>query len=73
MYGLYPEKWWTNDTAGDNLDECTDEDLENFLIMARPLIMDMIPEPDNEDAPTDTGFVRQSFFLSYELLRFMNS
>jgi hypothetical protein len=63
MYGLYPEKWWTNDVAGDKLDECTDEDLENFLIMARPLIMDMIPEPDSEDAPTDTGFVRQSHFF----------
>jgi gamma-aminobutyric acid type B receptor len=62
MYGLYPEKWWTNDVARDKLDECTEEDLENFLIVARPLIMDMIPEPD---APTDTGFTAKNFTNTY--------
>ena len=42
-----------------SLDECTDKDLENFLIMSRPLTMHMLPEPDGEDAPTDAGFVRK--------------
>ena len=60
IYGSYPEKWWTDSVAGDHLDECTEDELNNFLILARPLIMQIIPEPENEDAPTDTGFVRRS-------------
>ena len=45
----------------DNQDECTDEDLENFMIMTRPFTMHMLPEPDDEfeDASTDAGFIRK--------------
>ena len=60
---LYPKKWWTNIIASDHLDECTEEELNNFLILARPLIMHIIPEPDDEDVPTDTGFVRNDLSL----------
>ena len=57
IYGWYPDKWWTEEVAGEHLDECTDQQLEEFLRMSQALFIDNIPEPDNYDLPTVAGYV----------------
>ena len=37
---------------------CTNEMIHKFLNDSRALIMNVFPDPDDEDALTDTGFVR---------------
>ena len=54
VYAWYPEKWWTE---GDDLDGCTNDFLEDFLIRARALLLNIVAEPDDFDAITDGGFV----------------
>ena len=57
LYAWYPDKWWTEEIAGEPLDECTDKELEEFLWQARPLTIHLLPEPDDHDIPTVAGFV----------------
>ena len=57
MFGWYPENWWKEEVAGEHIDECTDDQLEEFLRKARPLIIHFIPEPDDHDLTTDANIV----------------
>ena len=43
--------------AGERLDECTDQEIEEFLWKSRALVIQLLPEPDDFDAPTTAGFV----------------
>ena len=61
LYGWYPERWWTEEVAGEHIDECTDRELEVFLRNSRSLIIHLQPEPDDFHQITDAGIV--SFFL----------
>ena len=43
--------------AKEHIDECTDEELEEFLKKAQPVLINLVPEPDDYDLPTSAGFV----------------
>ena len=43
--------------VGDHLEECTDEELEDFLQRSRALVLHLLPEPDDYALPTTAGFV----------------
>ena len=53
----YPDKWWTEEVAGEHLDACTDKELEDFIRKSRAISIHILPEPDDYDLPTDAGFV----------------
>ena len=57
MAGSYPERWWTEEVAGEHIDECTDKELEVFLRNSRSLIIYLQPEPDDFHQTTDAGIV----------------
>ena len=57
MFGWYPDKWWTEEVAGEHIDECSDEELETFLKKSQSLIIDILPEPDDYHQTTDAGIV----------------
>ena len=57
IYAWYPDQWWTEKIAGDHLDECTDEELEEFLGKSRVVMLHIAPEPDDFDKITVAGFV----------------
>ena len=57
IFGWYPDNWWTEEIAGEHIDECTDDEVEEFLRKARPLIVQLIPEPDGNDIETAAGIV----------------
>ena len=57
MFTWYPKRWWTEKVAGEHIDGCTDEEVEQFLIRAQPLLVNLIPEPDDYDLQTVAGFV----------------
>ena len=56
-FGWYPDRWWTEEVVGEHIDECTDEELEDFLRRSRPLVIHLIPEPDDYNFKTDAGIV----------------
>ena len=56
IYGWYEERWWTEEIAQEHID-CTDEDIRSFLVRARPLLIQIAPEPDDFDLPADPGMV----------------
>ena len=56
MFGWYRERWWTEEVAQEQID-CSDEEMESFLERARPLLIQLLPEPGDYDAATDAGFV----------------
>ena len=62
-FGWYPDRWWTEEVAGEHIDECTDEELEEFLRRSRPLVIHLIPEPDDYDLETDAGIVSWQNFM----------
>ena len=39
------------------IEGCSDEMLEDFLVKARPLLIRLFPEPDDEDTVTAAGIV----------------
>ena len=59
MFGWYPDKWWTEEVAGEHIDGCTDDELEAFIGNARPLLLNILPEPDDYDAVADAGYVSE--------------
>ena len=60
MYTWYPERWWTEEVAGEHIDECSDEEMEEFLVRAQPLLINLVPEPDDYNLQTVAGFVSLS-------------
>ena len=58
IFGWYSERWWTEEVARERID-CTDEELESFLGKARPLLIQLLPEPDDYNLITDAGFVSE--------------
>ena len=66
MYGWYPDKWWTEESAGEHIDECTDEEIETFLEQSRALVIHLLPEPDDYNQKTDAGMVSISLLLNFE-------
>ena len=56
IYSWYEERWWTEEIAKEHVD-CTDEDMQLFLVRARPLLIQILPEPDDFDLPADPGMV----------------
>ena len=58
MFGWYADGWWTEEVTQEQID-CTDKELESFLGKARPLLIQLLPEPDDYDLPTDAGFVSE--------------
>ena len=63
IFGGYNDKWWTEEVAGEHLDACTDEELEDFLRKSRALIIHRFPEPDDHDLPTVAKFVSRDYGL----------
>ena len=57
MYSFYPEKWWTEDVAKEHLEECSDQELEEFLLKSHALVMRFVPEPDDWNYLTAAGLV----------------
>lgn len=57
MYGWYPERWWTEEVAQEHIDECTDKELEEFLKKALPLLINVLPQPDDYDIKTSAEIV----------------
>ena len=56
IFGWYADRWWTEEVAQETID-CTDDELELFLGQARPLLIQLLPEPDDYNLTTDAGLV----------------
>ncbi|CAI8046144.1 Gamma-aminobutyric acid type B receptor subunit 2 [Geodia barretti] len=65
MYTWYPERWWTEEVAGEHIDECSDEEMEEFLVRAQPLLINLVPEPDDYNLQTVAGFSSREFIGNY--------
>ena len=57
LYSFYPDKWWTEEVAKEHLEECSDQELEDFLLKSHALIIHLVPEPDDWNRPTAAGLV----------------
>ena len=58
VYSFYPDKWWTEEVAKEHLEECSDQELEEFLLLkSHALIIHLVPEPDDWNHPTVAGLV----------------
>ena len=57
MYSFYPDKWWTEEVAKEHLEECSDQELEEFLLKSKALIIHLVPEPDDWNHKTIAGLV----------------
>ena len=66
MFSWYPKRWWTEEVAGEHIDECTDEETEQFLIRAQPLLISLASEPDDFDVQTVAGFVSACIAIKTE-------
>ena len=69
LFAWYPDNWWTEDIAGEPLDECTDKELKEFLRQVRPLNIHSFPEPDDHDIPTVAGFVSYLYTFTHSLYK----
>ena len=58
IYSFYPLRWWREEVTKVHLDECTDEELEEFLRKSRAIVIHVVPEADDEDAITAAGLVK---------------
>ena len=61
VFGWYTDKWWTEESAGEHIDECTDQEIEEFLEQSRALVIHLLPEPDDYNLITDAGIVSAQF------------
>ena len=57
FYGLYPTRWWTEEVTRVPLEDCTDEQLEQFLFKSRGIMAHIVPEPNSLDSPSSAGIV----------------
>ena len=57
IYTIYPDKWWTEKVAEERLEECSDQELEEFLLRSRALLIHLVPEPDDWHYLTAAGLV----------------
>ena len=73
---MYPDYAWIvysyasysgNETTDKDQEVCTNKDVINFLKMSRALIMNIHPEPEDDNVQTDTGFVSLSLISSLSL------
>ena len=65
---IYPYASYTENETDENQDVCTDDDIINFLQMSRVLMMNVLPESENDSVQTDTGFVSLSLVLEISSL-----
>ena len=72
IYSFYPERWWREEVAKEHLDECTDEELEDFLHDSRALIIHVLPEPDKKDIDTAAGLVSIQIYEAFMPYQFFN-
>ena len=54
-YAWYQEEWWTAAINNDTI-SCEEEELATFL--RQSLAIEVVPVPDNRDAMTEVGLVR---------------
>ena len=52
----YPERWWTQEVTKNTVN-CTDEELEQFVITGRMLILNQLAIPEHGDKLTDQDIV----------------
>ena len=57
IYSIYPDKWWTEEVANETL-ECSDQELEEFLLKSHALTIHLVPEPDDWNHLTAAGLVK---------------
>ena len=62
VFGWYPDRWWTEEVAGEHIDDCTDEELETFMGKSRMLMILMTLNNDNVHQITDAGIVGLMWF-----------
>ena len=63
MYSFYPDKWWTEEVAKEHLEECSDQELEEFLLKSKALIIHLVPEPDDWNHMTIAGLVITQYMM----------
>ena len=73
IYSFYPERWWREEVAKEHLDECTDEELEDFLHDSRALIIHVLPEPDKTDIDTAAGLVSIQIYEAFMPYQFFST
>ena len=56
-YAWYQEEWWTS-AGSDDLIRCSEDELVQQLRLS--LAVQIVPVPDNPNAQTDVGLVRNS-------------
>lgn len=54
FYALYPNQWWTDSVIPV---DCTNEELESFVLRSRGILAHIVPEPDDFDSITAAGIV----------------
>ena len=65
FYGLYPSRWWTEAVSRLPLEDCTDEELEQFLVDSRAIMAHIVPEPDDLDSPSSAGIVSKPMCVCF--------
>jgi gamma-aminobutyric acid type B receptor len=66
IYSFYPDKWWTEEVAKEHLEECSDQELEDFLLKSHALIIHLVPEPDDWNRLTVAGLSTTDFNTIYK-------
>ena len=56
-YAWYQEQWWTS-AVNDEAIRCDDEELTQLLMFS--IAMEILPIPDDPNADTDVGLVRNN-------------
>ena len=55
-HGWYPDRWWTQEVTNNTVN-CTESQLEEFLVQGRVIALNHLTTPDDRNATTDQGTV----------------
>ena len=55
-HGWYPDRWWTQEVTNNTVN-CTESQLEEFLVQGRVIALTHLTTPDDRNAMTDQGTV----------------
>ena len=70
-FGGYPVGWWTNEVSKNNV-SCSDQQLEDFIVKARMLLIQQYPTPDNIDGTTIAEIVSLKVLVVINLVYLVN-
>ena len=68
-YAGWPERWWTQEVTNNTVN-CTDEELEEFVIKGRMLVLNILAIPEHGGKVTDQGIVSIIILINLHLSKY---